>query len=34
MPASRFTWRLVVNGESLVGSTVSFSTRPMTPDLL
>jgi len=33
-PASRFTWRLVVDGESLEGSTVSFSTRPMTPELL
>jgi hypothetical protein len=28
-PASRFTWRMVVNGESLPGATVSFSTRPL-----
>jgi hypothetical protein len=29
LPAGqRFTWRLVVDGESLAGSTVSFSTRP------
>jgi hypothetical protein len=28
-PASRFTWRMVINGESLPGATVSFSTRPL-----
>jgi hypothetical protein len=28
-PDSRFTWRLVIDGESLPGSTVSFSTRPL-----
>jgi hypothetical protein len=28
-PNSRFTWRLVIDGESLDGSTVSFSTRPL-----
>jgi hypothetical protein len=27
-PASRFTWRLVVNGDTPDGGTVSFSTRP------
>jgi hypothetical protein len=27
--ASRFTWRMVIDGESLPGGTVSFSTRPM-----
>jgi hypothetical protein len=26
--ASRFTWRMVIDGESLPGGTVSFSTRP------
>ena len=25
---SRFTWRLVIDGESLPGGTVSFTTRP------
>jgi hypothetical protein len=28
-PASRFTWRMVIDGESLPGATVSFSTRPL-----
>jgi hypothetical protein len=28
-PGGRFTWRLVIDGESMEGSTVSFSTRPM-----
>ena len=28
-PNSRYTWRLVIDGESLSGSTVSFSTRPL-----
>jgi hypothetical protein len=28
-PNSRFTWRLVIDGESLDGSTASFSTRPL-----
>lgn len=29
LPAGqRFTWRLLIDGESLEGSTVSFSTRP------
>src|SRR3984957_3667250 len=28
-PGSRFTWRMVIDGESLPGGTVSFSTRPM-----
>ena len=28
-PASRFTWCMVIDGESLPGGTVSFSTRPM-----
>ncbi len=27
-PASRFTWRLVIDGESLPGDSVSFTTRP------
>ena len=27
-PSSRFTWRLVVDGESLPGASVSFTTRP------
>ena len=27
-PASRYTWRFVVDGESLPGATVSFATRP------
>ena len=27
-PSSRYTWRFVVDGESLPGSSVSFSTRP------
>jgi len=35
-PASRFTWRMVVDGESLPGASVSFTTRPRvettTPD--
>jgi hypothetical protein len=26
---SRFTWRLVIDGDSLPGATVSFTTRPM-----
>jgi hypothetical protein len=33
-PAHRFTWRLVIDGDSLEGSTVSFSTRPLTDDIL
>ncbi len=32
-PGQRFTWRLVVNGESLEGSSASFSTRPMSDEL-
>jgi hypothetical protein len=35
-PGSRFTWRLVIDGESLPGASVSFTTRPRveapTPD--
>ena len=27
-PGSRYTWRLVINGETLPGGTVSFATRP------
>lgn len=27
-PSERFTWRLVIDGESLPGGTVSFTTRP------
>ena len=27
-PGSRYTWRLVVDGESLPGADVSFATRP------
>jgi hypothetical protein len=27
-PGSRFTWRMVIDGESLPGATVSFTTRP------
>ncbi len=26
---SRFTWRMVIDGESLPGATVSFTTRPV-----
>jgi hypothetical protein len=26
---ARFTWRMVIDGESLPGGTVSFSTRPL-----
>jgi hypothetical protein len=28
-PASRYTWRFVVDGDSLPGAAVSFSTRPV-----
>ena len=28
-PNSRFTWRLVIDGESLTGATASFTTRPL-----
>lgn len=28
-PNSRFTWRLVIDGEALDGSTASFTTRPI-----
>jgi hypothetical protein len=28
-PNSRFTWRLVIDGESLAGATASFTTRPL-----
>jgi hypothetical protein len=28
-PNSRFTWRLVIDGESLSGATASFTTRPL-----
>jgi hypothetical protein len=28
-PGSRFTWRLVIDGESLPGASVSFTTRPL-----
>lgn len=27
-PGARFTWRMVIDGESLEGSAVSFTTRP------
>jgi hypothetical protein len=27
-PSSRFTWRLVIDGDSLPGASVSFTTRP------
>jgi len=30
LPNARFTWRLIVDGDSLPGSTVSFTTRPLT----
>ncbi|MGH9021257.1 MAG: DUF6941 family protein [Acidimicrobiales bacterium] len=30
-PGSRFTWRMVIDGESLPGATASFTTRP-TPE--
>jgi len=30
-PGARFTWRMVIDGESLPGGTVSFTTRPL-PD--
>jgi hypothetical protein len=33
-PGQRFTWRLVIDGDSLEGSTVSFSTRPLTDDIV
>jgi hypothetical protein len=28
---SRFTWRLVIDGDSLPGGTVAFTTRPALP---
>ena len=28
-PGSRFTWRLVIDGESLPGADASFTTRPL-----
>ncbi len=28
-PGSRFTWRMVIDGESLPGATASFTTRPL-----
>jgi len=28
-PGSRYTWRMVIDGESLPGGTVSFTTRPL-----
>jgi len=28
-PGARFTWRMVIDGESLPGATVSFTTRPL-----
>ncbi len=28
-PGQRFTWRMVINGESLPGATASFTTRPL-----
>jgi hypothetical protein len=31
-PASRFTWRLVVDGERLPGASVAFATRPAVED--
>jgi hypothetical protein len=31
-PASRFTWRLLVNGERLPGASVAFATRPVAED--
>ena len=31
-PGSRFTWRLVIDGESLPGADASFTTRPL-PEL-
>jgi hypothetical protein len=30
-PSARFTWRMVINGDSLPGATVSFTTRPVPP---
>jgi hypothetical protein len=27
--ASRYTWRLIINGDSLPGASVSFTTRPV-----
>lgn len=30
-PNSRFTWRLVVDGENLPNATLSFTTRPVEP---
>ncbi len=30
-PGSRFTWRMLIDGESLPGATVSFTTRPAVP---
>ncbi|MBW4029086.1 MAG: hypothetical protein HIU57_00215 [Acidobacteria bacterium] len=32
-PNSRFTWRLVIDGESLNGATASFTTRPLPAEL-
>lgn len=31
LPGSRYTWRLVVNGEAIPGGTISFSTRAAEP---
>ena len=33
-PGARFTWRMVIDGETLSGALVSFTTRPLpvTPD--
>jgi len=31
-PNGRYTWRVVIDGESLPGSVASFTTRPMTDD--
>jgi hypothetical protein len=30
-PATRYTWRLTIDGESLVGASLGFTTRPRTP---
>lgn len=30
-PGSRFIWRMVIDGESLEGGTVAFTTRPTPP---
>lgn len=32
-PGARYSWRIVIDGESLPGSTASFSIRPMSEDV-